>query len=521
LIRDFASADAEQQLIDCDLCVAGAGAAGIALALEFMNRRERVVVLESGGLEYEKATQKLYAGRSDLGTSYFPLETARVRVFGGSTNHWGGMCTRFDPIDFAKRDWVPHSGWPIDYRDLDPYYERAHVLLELGEYDYDRAKIVPPGTEFLPFGEDRIRQKMWRYSMPPIDFGAAYRSQLAEADNIDVLLHANLTEIETTDNAGEVTAFKIATLDGRSARIRARTYVLALGGIETARMLLCNDHVISAGLGNQHDLVGRFFMEHLGILPAEVLDLRQDGWQRAYDDLFRGDRQVRCGLTASFEAQEQEEILNSMLMFGQRNVERQSDGYRSLAEIRKQVTQGEFPEDLGEHLYNIITDLDGLVRGLYEKVDSSVFIGMEAEQSPNPDSRVVLGTERDQLGLRRPSLDWRPNELDRRSVRKLLELTAQELGRMDVGRLKIEEWVMADDWGKNVRGHFHHMGTTRMASEPSQGVVNADCQLFGTDNLYVAGSSVFPTGGCANPTLTLVALTLRLADHLQGRLDKA
>ena len=522
MIRDFASSDAEQQLIDCDLCVAGAGAAGIALALEFMNRRDRVVVLESGGLDYEEATQELYAGRSDLGMEYFPLETARVRVFGGSTTHWGGMCTRLDPIDFAKRDWVPYSGWPIDHRDLDPYYARAHVWLELGEYDYDRPSIAPPGTEFLPFSEDRVRQKMWRYSMPPTDFGATYRSQLADAENIDVLLHANLVEIETTENAGEVTAFRIATLDGRSARIRARTYVLALGGVETARMLLCNDRVITAGLGNQHDLVGRFFMEHIGILPAEVLDLKQDGWQRAYDDLVHGERQVRCGLTASFEAQEQEEILNSMLMFGQRNVVRpQSVGYRSLAEIRKHVTQGEFPEDLGEHLYNMITDIDGLVRGLYEKVDSSVFIGMEAEQSPNPDSRVVLGTERDQLGLRRANLDWRPSELDRRSVRKLLELTAQELARMDVGRLRIENWIMEDDWSGNARGHYHHMGTARMASDPSQGVVNADCQVFGTDNLYIAGSSVFPTGGCANPTLTLVALTLRLADHLQARLAKA
>jgi choline dehydrogenase-like flavoprotein len=165
----------------------------------------------------------------------------------------------------------------------------------------------------------------------------------------------------------------------------------------------------------------------------------------------------------------------------------------------------------------MIIDVDGLVRGMYEKVDSTVYIGMEAEQSPNPDSRVVLGTERDPLGLRRANLDWRLSALDKRSVRTLLELTGQELGRMGLGRLQMEEWIAQDDnvWSDDIQGHYHHMGTTRMASDPSQGVVDANCQVFGTANLHIAGSSVFVTGGCANPTLSLTALALRLADRLK------
>ena len=516
MIRDFASFDGAEA-IACDLCIAGAGAAGITMALEFAGRGERVVLLESGGLEFEETTQALYAG-GNLGRPYFDLDLARARIFGGSTTHWGGMCTRLDPIDFAKRDWVPHSGWPITPADLDPYYARAHPVLELGEYDYERAEIAPAGTEFLPFREDRIRPKMWRYSMPPTDFGQAYRPQLARAANVDVLLHANLVEIETGDDAGQVTAFRIATLEGKSARVRAKSYVLALGGIENARLLLNSDRAIPAGLGNQNDLVGRSFMEHIGIIAATVLDLEGNGWQHSYDDLFDGDRQVRCGLTPSFEMQEQKRILNPMLMFGQRTVARtDSEGYRSLAEIRKQIARGELPGDLGHHLYNMIIDVDGLVRGMYEKVDSTVYIGMEAEQSPNPDSRVVLGTERDPLGLRRANLDWRLSALDKRSVRTLLELTGQELGRMGLGRLQMEEWIAQDDnvWSDDIQGHYHHMGTTRMASDPSQGVVDANCQVFGTANLHIAGSSVFVTGGCANPTLSLTALALRLADRLK------
>jgi choline dehydrogenase-like flavoprotein len=516
VIRDFASFDGAEP-IACDLCIAGAGAAGITIALEFVGRGERVVLLESGGLEFEEASQALSQG-GNLGLPYFELELARVRIFGGATSHWGGMCTRLDPIDFAKRDWVPHSGWPITPADLDPYYARAHPLLELGEYSYEPAEIAPPGTEFLPFRRDRIRPKMWRYSTPAINFGEAYRSRLAEAENVDVLLHANLVEIETGDDANHVTAFRIASLNGKSTRIRAKSYVLALGGIENPRLLLNSDRVIQGGLGNQNDLVGRFFMEHIGLVADSALDLRGDGWQRAYRDLFDGDRQVRCGLTASIEMQEQRNILNSMLMFGQRyTVRTKSDGYRSLATLRRQLTRGEFPDDLGHHLYNMTADVEGLVRGIYEKVDPTVYIGVEAEQSPNPNSRVVLGTERDALGLRRANLDWQLCSLDKRSIRALLELTGQELGRMGLGRLRIEEWITQDDnvWSDDVHGNWHHMGTTRMASDPSQGVVDANCQVFGTPNLHIAGSSVFATGGCANPTLSLTALALRLADRLK------
>jgi choline dehydrogenase-like flavoprotein len=454
----------------------------------------------------------------NLGLPYFDLEFARARMFGGSTTHWGGMCTRLDAIDFAKRDWVPHSGWPITAADLDPYYARAHPLLKLGEDTYGPAEIAPPGTRFLPFREDRIRPKMWRYSTPPVNFGEAYRPQLAAAENVDVLLHANLVEIETGDDAAHVTAFRIATLDGKSARVRAKSYVLALGGIENARLLLNSDRVIPAGLGNQNDLVGRFFMEHISVVGAEVLDLKRDGWERAYDFLSDGDRQVRCGLTASFEMQEQKHILNSMLMFGQSTAVRLfAEGYRSLAALRQQIARGEFPDHLGRHLYNMVTDIDGIVRGIYEKVDSTVYIDIEAEQSPNRDSRVVLATERDPLGLRRANLDWRLCALDKRSIRALLELTGQELGRMGLGRLQMQEWIAQDDnvWGDDTHGAWHHMGTTRMASDPSQGVVDANCQLFGTANLHIAGSSVFATGGCATPTLSLTALALRLADRLK------
>jgi choline dehydrogenase-like flavoprotein len=515
MIRDFATFDGDQPLT-CDLCIAGAGAAGISIALEFARRGERVVLLESGGLDFEEATQELYVG-DNLGHPYFDLETTRVRFFGGSTNHWGGMCAPLDPLDFEQRDWVPYSGWPITAADLEPYYARAHPLLELGPYNYDAAEIAPPGTEFLTFRPDRIRPKMWRYSTPPTNFGSAYREPLAQIGNVDVLLHANLVEIETGPAGSSVSAFRIQTLDGKAARVQARAYVLALGAIENPRLLLSSDRVVAGGLGNQHDLVGRFFMEHARIGAGSVLSTKEN-WEQAYVDLFRDGHQVRCGLTASPEVQAREGILNPMLMLGDKTVGRErSAGYSSLSHIKSALANGEIPADLGGHLLNILGDLGGVVRGVYERADSTVYVMMAAEQAPNPDSRVVLGQERDRLGMRRANLDWRLSALDKRSARTLVELVGQEIARLEVGRLQMADWLAQDDdaWSDDVDGHYHHMGTTRMASDPSRGVVDADCRVFGVANLYVAGSSVFPTGGCTNPTLSLTALALRLADHLQ------
>ncbi len=518
MIRDFATFDADQPLA-CDICIAGAGAAGISIALEFAGHGERVILLESGGHDYEDLTQALYAGQN-LGRPYFDLDIPRVRFFGGSTNHWGGMCAPLDPLDFEKRDWVPHSGWPIAAPDLAPYYARAHPLLGLGPFNYRPAEIAPPGIDFLAFQPDRICPKMWRYSVPAINFGVAYRELLAKASNVDVLLHANLVDIETDPAASRVSAYRIQSLEGKIARIQARSYVLALGGLENPRLLLSSDSVVAGGLGNQRDLVGRFFMDHIRIIGGSVLSI-QDGWYEAYAELIRDGHQVRCGLTPGTEAQAREGILNSMLMLGEKDVGRmRSPGYTSLAEIRKAFAKGEIPAHFGGDLVAILEDLNGVVRGFYERVDPSIYIGMEAEQSPNPDSRVVLGRDRDQLGMRRGNLDWRLSAIDKRSARMLLELLGQEIARLELGRVQMVDWLAQNDdaWSDDIGGHFHHMGTTRMASDQSRGVVDADCRVFGIANLYIAGSSVFPTSGCANPTLTVTALALRLADHLRAAL---
>ena len=517
MIRNFRDYDGDGEL-RCDICVAGAGAAGVALALTLAERGHQVILLEAGGYDYDEADQDPYVG-VNIGHPYHEISTTRLRFLGGSTNHWGGMCSTLEPIDFEKRDWVPYSGWPINFNDLEPWYAAAHPWVELGNFDYDRESISPEGTRYLPFDDRRLNHKMWHYSRPPTHFGIEHRARLEQTAALDVLLHANLVDIEMDPSGSKVDAYHIATLEGKSAIVRARNFVLALGGLENPRLLLNAASVQTDGIGNDRDLVGRFFMEHLNMDSGEVIS-DQDDWSPSYDSLFRNDRQYRAFLTASREAQAQRKILDSAIGLGPLFQARErSIAYDSLHRIKMAWLRGRFPDDLSTHIANLVTDAAGLKEALEERFDPTVYLYTEGEQAPNPQSRVLLGDERDKLGLRRIQLDWRLSEIDKRSIRELASIIGEEFGRIKKGRVRLPIWLLSDRLSDDdpILGGYHHMGTTRMSDDPSTGVVDADCRVFSTDNLFIAGSSVFTTGGCANPTLTIVALALRLADHLDRR----
>ncbi|NJO36860.1 MAG: GMC family oxidoreductase [Rhizobiales bacterium] len=429
------------------------------------------------------------------------------------------MCSPLEPIDFEKRDWVPYSGWPIGFDDLKGWYAKAHPWLELGPFDYDRERLSPEGTRYLPFDPDRVRHKMWHYSRPPTNFGVEHRERLRQAPSLDVLLHANLVDIDMDESGQDVASFLIRTLEGKSARVRARHFVLALGGLENPRLLLGATSVQSRGIGNDRDLVGRFFMEHLNTDAGQVISDRND-WAPSYDALFKGDRQYRAHLMASRTMQEQRQILGSAIGLGPLFQARErSVAYDSLHRLKMAWLRRRIPDDLGTHIANLITDAAGLKEALEERFDPTVHLYTEAEQAPNPSSRVLLGEVDDALGLRRLRLDWRLSAIDKRSIRDLAVLIGAEFGRLDLGRVGMPRWLLEEEPSDDdpILGGYHHMGTTRMAADPSAGVVDADCRVFSTRNLFVAGSSVFTTGGCANPTLTIVALALRLADHIDRR----
>src|SRR4051812_33133024 len=250
-------------IIEGDICIVGAGAAGISMALEWMNTPYNVILLEGGGFEYDEQVQELYAGKT-TGQHYYPLKSSRLHYFGGTTGHWAGYCSTFDHIDFKKRDWVPHSGWPIQCADLDPYYERAQKNLDLGPYNYSAAywQKNDPTRASLPLDKNVVWDKMWQFS-PPTRFGQKYRDTIVNAKNIHLYTYANVVDIAGNDNVSAIREVTVKNHAGKTHTVRARYFVIACCSIQNARLLLASNRQAPKGLGNDNDLVGRYFMEHL------------------------------------------------------------------------------------------------------------------------------------------------------------------------------------------------------------------------------------------------------------------
>lgn len=499
----------DDSLIEGDLCIVGAGAAGISMALEWINTSRKVILLEGGGFDLEPEIQDLNRG-VNVGRRYYPLQSARLHFFGGTTGHWAGHCAPYDPIDFEQRPWVPHSGWPIRREDLLPFYRRAQRIVEIPEpFEFDAAnwEKLDPELRQLPFDAHRVWTKLWRFS-PPTRFGTRYRKDIVGAASIHLYTHANVCDIKANEPASAVTELEVRCLNGRQHRVRARYYVLACCAIQNARLLLASRSQAGQGLGNDTDQVGRYFMDHLEVKAAHLV-LPQPGPLKLYTyDTFQTNVHGRLALTAA--RQRKDEILNG-----------------TTALVPRALSEGEapaidwFPEDAGAVL-KIWDDMEKAYReGRRPKTDPSKYrefvLVSRQEQAPNPDSRVTLSQEVDPLGLPRVKLDWQLTELDSRTIRTMYRTLANEVGRSGIGRMQLMDWLLTEDpaWSPDLGGGWHHMGTTRMHENPEAGVVDADCKLHGVANLFVAGSGVHPTSGAANPTFTLIALTLRLSDHLK------
>ena len=503
-------------LIEGDLCIVGAGAAGISVALEWVGARRRVLLLESGGFEYDARLQELYRGEI-VGLPYYPLQAARLHYFGGTTGHWAGFCATLDPIDFERRDWVPHSGWPFPRAHLDPYYARACRVLELGPYEFDAAQWQRRDPALVPFPLDPAVAwtKMWQFS-PPTRFGTRYRDAIVRSPNVHLYTHATVCEIDANESLTAVDELRVRTLEGKTHRVRARQYVLAASTIQNARLLLASNRRAAAGLGNAHDLVGRYFMEHLE-MPSGVLatsGARPPG-TAMYAFEF-GRTKARGELALAAGVQRERRLLNATVSL--------TPG--GLTEEAKSTFQWATPDVVdGMRARPAGAAGDSAPAGdtaVAPREEPRVFhLLTRQEQAPNPASRVTLSTARDALGVPRARLDWRLTPLDRGSFRAFYAALGREVGRAGVGRVRMREWVLEPPdapWPASLGGGWHHMGTTRMHDDPTRGVVDAQCRVHGLANLWVAGAAVFPTAGCANPTLTLVALSLRLSDRLREAL---
>ena len=519
--------------VPSDVCVVGAGAAGITLARRLAQRGYSVCLLESGGLDYEQATQDLYRG-ANIGMPYYELDQSRLRFFGGTVAIWGGRCALLDPIDFVKREWVPHSGWPIGRAQLDPYYRDAHSLFEIGNFNYEHEVWRELGLTDPGFDPGQLDAKLWRFDEVSERFTASRARDMFEQPNLRVLLHANVVKVQAAENASSIDHVEVQPIGGEAGKVRATHYVLACGAIENSRLLLASNDVEPQGIGNRHDQVGRCFMEHpAGRIARIETSQPYEIWALFQKRFMPAGPPLAPALRLGDDAQRKHQALNSIVTF-----KLQRDPSRGVAlgnKIYHRMVHSVAPTRRGRKLDQLYRGVRAWIhREIRNSIErararaglTSLYVITRGEQAPNPDSRVVLSAERDALDQPRADLYWQMTDIDKHTAKVMAQVIDRELRRLGLGSAVPSDWLddPSPQWpidltvGNHPLANYHQMGGTRMSSDPTQGVVDADCRVHGYANLYVAGSSTFTTSGWANPTLTIAALALRLADHLDSRL---
>lgn len=516
------------------VCIIGGGVAGITLALEMEKMGIDACLLESGGFEPDSATRDLYRGE-DIGLPYIFSDGCRSRFLGGSSNCWGGWCRPLDAWDFEKRDWISHSGWPFGLDELIPYYERTHDLLKLGPHNFEpefwEAAIGRRDVRRIPLWSGKVRDTISQFS-PPVRFGKLYRHELERSRKVRVFLYANVLNIETDNPASTVSRVQVATLSGRTLFVSAKLFVLATGGIENARMLLASNKVQANGLGNDNDLVGRYFMDHPRMQSGNIRF--SDKWARnkLYDIKYHymnsavaaHGTHIAAQLALSGEVLQEERLLNARLWFSSIFPGEGSAGAQALFRCKQALLQKEqagwkLSEDLGTMMSHPVDTIGYGFTRLFQPraLIQGVKFQIIVEPEPDPDSRVTLSTcDKDQLGVHRVQVNWRLGSHVQRTFDRTLAIIAEEMRHSGVAEVTLDPPLEGNVWPSTLEkeGTWHHMGTTRMHDSPKQGVVDRNCKVFGLSNLYVAGSSVFPTAGANFPTITIAALTFRLSEHI-------
>ncbi|MCP4182784.1 MAG: GMC family oxidoreductase, partial [Hyphomicrobiales bacterium] len=447
------------------------------LARELNKHQIKISILESGSFDYDDRTQSLYHGKN-IGISSFDIHVNRLRYFGGTTNHWAGHCRPLDDIDFQQRDWVANSGWPIKRRDLNKYYQRAQPIVDLGHYQYEDLSYFTEKLDMpaLKLDSNRLKTAVYNQS-PPTRLGQKYRSELEKSENITVYLNANLQQLEKSDSNNHIHLAKIACIDGPRFEVQAKIFILATGGMENARLLLLSQAASSTGLGINHELVGKYFMDHILLRPGADISFSQQQLDlRIYHSLHKIAVGQMFGVMAASKAVMQKEKLRN---FRIHLVRARPRFERPIARIA-----------------STLDDPNNTHHDTEQADFGSIALHLVLEPTPNHSSQLSLDpSSPDLFGQAQLLVDWQIEKDDLRNAHRALQLAALEFGRLGLGRAWGAIFRDSHQWPKNLEAGRHHCGTTRMSELAQAGVVDNQCLCHGLSNLYVAGSSVFPTIG--------------------------
>jgi 2-polyprenyl-6-methoxyphenol hydroxylase-like FAD-dependent oxidoreductase len=468
-----------EKKLNAEVCIAGAGPAGISLALTLARLGISSVLLEAGPMESPSSEQRDPYKGGNSGLPY-PLTRSRLRYFGGTSNHWGGWCKPLDPVDFSRRASAPLPSWPLGPEDLEPHYPAALEWCEIPEVSFDPAtSVADPDKELLFRADSSFTTRIFRFS-PPTRFGDRYGAEIGESDQVHCICRAALLSLG--HDGRRITHAIAGSLDGERLEVHADHFVLAMGGIEVTRFLLHLADSAGTSFGMQSGLLGACFMDHFGFHPGYLAarpGLRHH--RHAHDD-----EAIMPVLTASEDLQQQLDLPSICLM----------------------ATPDAPSEQLPPaYFYNA-----GII-GAGAEETGRYRLQLICEPTAHSASRVLLGNERDAFGMRRVDLRWDLLDEDYQKVEEFLRRFERAVGQAGLGRVQRTRRFEGEARSRLSVG-MHHMGTTRMADDPAFGVVDPNCRVFGSDNLFIASSSVFPRVGYTNPTLAIIALVDRLARHL-------
>lgn len=516
-----------RQTRTADICVIGAGTAGLALVRELLSSGYSVVVLESGGTTVEEETQQLYAC-TVAGLPHRGYLHGRFRTLGGTSTRWGGQLLPLAALDIDYREWIGAGAWPVTYADLQDYYQRVEQLFGVDEDPYEsgaRNRWPTHGTDF-DANQFTARYAKW----PPFarrNLARLVGKDCADSHSVEVVLHANVTELSLSDDGTRVVLVKARTLEGAAIEVKAKHFVVATGTLETIRLLLASRGVIPGGVGNHSGHLGKNFQDHLSIRAAELFPRSIRNFEHRFAPFFIDGTMRTARLELSANMQRDRKLLSC---FGQVLFETPDDsGFAELREglRRFQARRNPWPSVKG--WTNILRDIPnmcrlGAVRVLKQRVaypDNARFhLQVDVEQCPNSESTVSLGHDRDALGMPMLTLNWQIKSLEKRTMQEYVQLFRHEWERLDLGHARWNQKLFeeGDRWLEDVVDVYHQTGGTPMSEHPSDGVADAQLRVHGVANLFLASCSVFPSAGSANPTFTLLALTVRLADHLRALL---
>lgn len=528
---EHADTFAAETILDADVCVIGSGAAGITVATQLDGSGLSVLLLEAGGLEQNARSEQDSFAIAHSGVPYGNPIATRGRWYGGSTNQWFGRIAMPDPIDLAERTWVPYSGWPLTHATLMPWMKKAGRILEVPHFEKLAIENWPDNPTidtFVRTGGARLGVFLWAHGLY---MGPRWQSRLASSQNVRVLLHATATEIVLTPYSNSVERLDILSANGKRLHARARSYVLAAGGLENPRLLLASQARSRHGVGNGRDLVGRFYMDHPRGEGTATLDLRRMSDEQIERLRLLGEKsrsaygKVQLRLTFQEQLQRDEQLLNHSLHVHLVSDVHESESLHSARRLRDHAKARSVNDlrSLARDVASVVRASPELARYGLEKLfdrtrPSKLVVIDQMEQEPDPDSRVTLDeSHRDRFGLPNLRLDWRIGESTYRSQRRMHQLFSEILAKVGIDGLRSDVLERANERVRLVEMK-HPTGTTRMSDSADRGVVDRDGRVHGVNNLYVTGSSVFPTGGHFNPTLLIVALAARLSDKLKAQL---